>query len=87
MTNQVPIVAVLLIILSGWFCGLSVRNSNSLQAKLIRKYGWIIILACFAYIISIQIQHPFGAVDIIEDLPMFFMGYLIFQTSKKTKIK
>jgi len=85
MPNQMP--AIFLIILSGVLYGFSKRNPNSPLVKLARKYGWIVILACFADIISIQIQAPFGAIGIIEDLLMLLVGYLIFRNLRKQKNK
>ncbi len=81
MTNQVSV--VILIILTGWLYKYSKAQPSQPVIKLLRKYGWLIVLGCFAYLIRIQINHLFSAISIMQLVLMIVIIFLLVRSSRK----
>jgi len=81
MTNQIS--TIILILLAGQLYGLSKRSPQSQSIKAIAKYGWLIVLGCFIAIISQQVQHPLGVLDVLSFLIMLLVGLSIANAWRK----
>jgi len=77
------IIVVILIILTDWLYKYSHEHPSQPVIKGLRRYGWLILLLCFASIIKIQTKHLFSAISLRVFVLMIVIMFLVFRSMRK----